>query len=52
MDDDTILIIMGDHGMNVGGGHGDSGPHSTESVIFGYRKNGFNNLRNEFPELY
>lgn len=31
--EDTLLVIVGDHGMNAGGNHGGSGPGETEPAL-------------------
>lgn len=38
MDDDTQLIVMGDHGMTDNGDHGGISPKEVSSVLFSYRK--------------
>jgi phosphatidylinositol glycan class O len=41
MDDDTILIAFGDHGMTDEGNHGGGSENEIRSVIFSYSKKGF-----------
>jgi hypothetical protein len=41
MDDDTTLMIVGDHGMDFSGEHGRDSPGETNTVIVGYSKKGF-----------
>lgn len=38
MDDETQLIVMGDHGMTDNGDHGGISPKEISSVLFTYRK--------------
>jgi hypothetical protein len=33
MDQDTMLIIIGDHGVTENGAHGSSSPNETQSVL-------------------
>ena len=49
IDNNTMLIVMGDHGMTREGNHGGSSQDETDTVIFGYYKNGF--LKYKLPEL-
>jgi phosphatidylinositol glycan class O len=39
MDDKTLLIVMGDHGMDSTGNHGGDAPDELESTLFMYSKN-------------
>lgn len=41
LDDDTTLIVFGDHGMTEGGNHGGGSEMELRSVLFAYRKSGF-----------
>jgi len=41
MDNNTVLFILGDHGMRADGGHGGSSDDETGTVIAAYYKNGF-----------
>jgi len=41
MDDNTVLFIMGDHGMSDEGDHGGGSKGETETVISAYYKKGF-----------
>jgi len=41
MDNSTVLLIMGDHGMGKDGWHGGSTKEETSTVIAAYCKNGF-----------
>ena len=38
MDDDTMLIVMGDHGMTITGDHGGGSEDETEALLFAYSK--------------
>jgi phosphatidylinositol glycan class O len=38
IDDDTMLIVMGDHGMTDSGDHGGSSDDETEALLFAYSK--------------
>lgn len=38
MDDDSMLIVMGDHGMTVTGDHGGASTDETEALLFAYSK--------------
>jgi GPI ethanolamine phosphate transferase 3 subunit O len=38
MDDDTVLLVMGDHGMTVTGDHGGASADETEALLFAYSK--------------
>lgn len=39
LDDKTLLIVMGDHGMDPTGNHGGESPPELESTVFFYSKN-------------
>ena len=39
IDDKTVLIVMGDHGMDSTGNHGGDAPDELESTLFMYAKN-------------
>ena len=41
MDNDTILLLYGDHGMTNDGNHGGATPNEMKTVLFGYTKTGF-----------
>jgi len=43
MDEDTTLIVFGDHGMTEEGNHGGGTEEEVASVLFAYRKNGMPN---------
>lgn len=38
MDDDTTLVIFGDHGMTSGGSHGGSSEDEIRTALFAYQK--------------
>lgn len=38
LDDDTLLVVMGDHGMDKTGNHGGESPDELESTLFLYSK--------------
>ncbi|KAG6829632.1 hypothetical protein H0H92_003965 [Tricholoma furcatifolium] len=38
MDDDTLLVVLGDHGMDRSGDHGGDGIHETSSALWIYSK--------------
>lgn len=38
MEEDTTLLVFGDHGMTVGGNHGGGSENELASVLFAYRK--------------
>lgn len=38
IDDDTMLIVMGDHGMTIEGDHGGASKDETEALLFAYSK--------------
>ncbi|KAI5964783.1 GPI13 [Candida pseudojiufengensis] len=39
LQDDTLLVVMGDHGMDYTGNHGGDAPDELESTLFMYSKN-------------
>ena len=41
MDNDTVLLIFGDHGMTDGGTHGGSSDKEIRSALLSYCKRGF-----------
>ncbi len=40
MDNDTILLLFGDHGMTEGGGHGGESKGELRTIFFAYSKAG------------
>ncbi len=49
MDNNTVLFILGDHGMNDVGDHGGGGSQETQTVVSAYYKGGFRKYKE--PEL-
>lgn len=49
LDDETLLVVMGDHGMDHTGNHGGDSQDELESTLFMYskKKNAFNQLKDE-----
>ena len=41
MDDDTVIMVFGDHGMTDDGNHGGASQAELRSVLFAYSKKGF-----------
>lgn len=41
IDNDTLLVVMGDHGMDAKGDHGGESDDEIESALWMYSKNGF-----------
>jgi phosphatidylinositol glycan class O len=40
MDNDTVLILFGDHGMTEAGGHGGETNAELRTILFAYSKTG------------
>lgn len=54
LDDDTLLVVMGDHGMDKTGNHGGESPDELESTLFLYSKSrnaGFNRKSSHLYDL-
>ena len=53
IDDQTTVIFVGDHGLNLGGNHGGSTENEIRTVMFAYQKTPFPmaNLLEEYPKL-
>lgn len=57
MDDQTTLVVFGDHGMTSDGNHGGSGEDEMRSVLFAYSKTPFpqyehfKNMQKDFKEM-
>lgn len=47
IDDDTLLLAFGDHGMTVTGDHGGESSDETDAALFAFSKKGFLDPRNE-----
>ena len=45
MDEDTVLLLYGDHGMTTDGNHGGDSENEVRTVFFAYTKSGFPLLR-------
>ena len=41
LDNDTVLLVYGDHGMTNDGNHGGGSDNELKTVLFGYSKGGF-----------
>lgn len=41
MDDETTLVVFGDHGMTLDGSHGGSSEEEMRTVLFAYQKKPF-----------
>jgi phosphatidylinositol glycan class O len=41
MDEDTVIMVFGDHGMTDDGNHGGASQAELRSVLFAYSKKGF-----------
>jgi phosphatidylinositol glycan class O len=51
LDNDTILLLYGDHGMTNDGNHGGGSQNEVKTVIFGYSKSGLQMLKNKDARL-
>lgn len=47
LDDDTVLLLYGDHGMTNDGNHGGGSQLEIKTVLFAYCKSGFHMLKNQ-----
>lgn len=52
MDDKTLLVVIGDHGMDSTGNHGGDSPDELESALFMYSKNPSFRVSKKDPSLY
>ena len=50
MDNDTVLIVCGDHGMTDDGNHGGASKNELRSVLFSYHKSGFP-MKRQYEEV-
>ncbi len=41
MDEETVLLVCGDHGMTDDGNHGGASQNELRSILFAYTKKGF-----------
>ena len=48
MDDETVLLVCGDHGMTDDGNHGGASQNELRSILFAYTKRGFPMKRFDF----
>lgn len=52
LDDDTLLVVMGDHGMDKTGNHGGESPDELESTLFMYSKSETTNFAQKLSSFY
>jgi len=54
MDDQTTLVVFGDHGMTDSGNHGGGSENEMRTVIFAYQKTPFpmSKYYDEFKESF
>ncbi|KAI3405237.2 GPI13 [Candida oxycetoniae] len=52
LDNNTLLVIMGDHGMDYTGNHGGDAPDELESTLFMYSKGENNKFLKKQREIY
>ena len=45
MDNNTVLVLYGDHGMTNDGNHGGGSPNELRTMLFAYTKQGFPMLK-------
>jgi GPI ethanolamine phosphate transferase 3 subunit O len=48
MDNDTVLLVFGDHGMTDDGNHGGASLNELRSVLFSYTKHGFPVMKHSY----
>jgi len=41
LDEDTVMLVFGDHGMTDQGGHGGESDEELRTIFFAYTKGGF-----------
>ena len=46
LENDTILLAFGDHGMTISGDHGGESPHETDAGLYVYAPLGFKGHQN------
>jgi phosphatidylinositol glycan class O len=51
MDNDTVMIVFGDHGMTDSGGHGGETSGELRTIMFAYSKGGLPIKAHENPEV-
>ena len=51
MDEDTVLLAFGDHGMTDNGGHGGETENELRTVLFAYSKSGLPIKSHPNPEV-
>jgi len=51
IDDDTIIVFGGDHGMSTDGNHGGALPQETSTAFMAYHKKGFMKYKNKNSEI-
>lgn len=51
MDDNTTLMIVGDHGADFTGEHGHGTPGETNTIMIGYHKKGFQKYKQNASEV-
>ena len=51
MDNNTILFIMGDHGMTEDGNHGGATSDETKTILFAFSKKKFNKFIKKHQEI-
>jgi len=51
MDNDTVMIVFGDHGMTDSGGHGGETSGELRTIMFAYSKGGLPIKAHKSPEV-
>ena len=51
MDNDTVLLAFGDHGMTDNGGHGGETENELRTILFAYAKGGLPIKAHKSPEV-
>jgi phosphatidylinositol glycan class O len=54
MDDQTTLVVFGDHGMTESGNHGGGSEDEMRSVLFAYQKTAFPlaSIEDRYPRMF